>query len=119
MSNLPTACTPTATRIEWSDLIAVNKKDGSGTLHPVTIITAHTMPQCVNFAHVLLNDRIAVQRIQNDNKEVDPFVQAVLSKWLASEGAPAVQCTWSGLLDCMSKAGMDGFSIKEMRDNLL
>ena len=101
-----------------SDLVSISMKNKSGTLSPIGIIACHSMARCVDFAHVLLNHRLEVERIQRDEKEEDSFVRAVLSKWLSRECGNAVPITWMNLLDCMTKANMDGEYIEDIRANV-
>ena len=102
-----------------SDLVSISMKNMSGsTLSPLRIIACHKMATCVDFAHVLLNDYMEVKRIQRDNKKEDSFVRAVLNSWVSSEGGNAVPITWTNLLDCMTKAKMDGVSIEKIRANV-
>ena len=97
-----------------SDLVAISKPDG-GILRPMDIISSHPMPTCVQFAQVLLNNHLEVEKIRHMKKDPDEFIQAVLGKWVASVGPPTAPCTWPALLDSMKKAGMDGVSIEKIR----
>ena len=99
-----------------ADLVALTKPDG-GRLRIMEIISSHSMATCVMFAEVLLNDRLVVQKFKKNSRgEVEEFIQAVLSKWISSVGGPPVECNWPNLLDCMSKAGMDEFSIHTIKE---
>ena len=98
-----------------ADLVGFTKPDG-GTLHPMEIISSHSMGTCDQFAQVLLNAPLDVNRLRSKNKETEDFIHAVLSKWVASVGGPAVECTWSNLLECMSRVGMNGVAIEEIRE---
>ena len=97
-----------------ADLVAVTQADGT-TLRIMEILSSHSMATCVQFAQVLLNAPLEVNKFKLQNKDPDEFIQAVLGRWVSSVGPPAAPCTWPSLLDCMSKAGMDAFSIETIR----
>ena len=93
-----------------SELVGISTPGGA-VVSTVGIISAHTMANCVQFAHVLLNDRHLVQKFKNKHeKNVDEFVNAVVNKWVASGTG-----TWEDLLEAMTRAGMDGDGIVKIR----
>ena len=106
---------PSGKRPTIPDLIAITKPDG-GILHIMDKISLHPMEKCVQFAHVLLNERRVVEKLENDNPKEEMFIKAVLAKWVSSVEGPATPCTWQNLIDSMTKAGMDGLSIQEIRE---
>ena len=96
-------------------LSAFKKPEGE-MLRIMEIICSHSMVTCVQFAHVLLNDRLLVEKMEKNKKSKDEFIHAVLSKWVSSPEGPSDTCTWPDLLKCMRKAGMDGDHINQIRD---
>ena len=107
---------PSGKRPTMADLVALTKPDGA-RLHIMEIISSHSIETCVQFAEVLLNDPFAVHMFMKSSRGVvKEFIQTVLSKWIFSVDGPPVECTWPNLLDCMSKAGMNEFSIKTIRE---
>ena len=93
-----------------SELVGISTPGGA-VVSTVGIISAHPMTNCIQFAHVLLNDRLLVEKFQNKHSDVDEFVNAVVSKWLASGTG-----TWEDLLEAMAKADMDRNEIRKIRD---
>ena len=93
-----------------SELVGISTPGGA-VVSTVGIISAHHRAMCVQFAHVLLNDRLLVEKFQNKHSDVDEFVNAVVSKWLASGTG-----TWEDLLEAMARADMDRNGIRKIRD---
>ena len=94
-----------------SELVGISTPGGA-VVSTVGIISAHPKAKCIHFAHVLLNNRLLVQKLMNKQKwDLDGFVNAVINKWVASGTA-----TWEDLLEAMITAGMDGDGIMEIRD---
>ena len=86
----------------------------------ITRITAHSSVQCDDFAELLLNETTTVNKLRNENQEVDKFVRAVMKSWLSrsddNHKDPAVPRTWEALAQCMEDAGMEGVLVELVRD---
>ena len=106
-------------RPELSQLIGIQDQDGKW-LRILDIIASHSGATCDKFAHVLLNHPVAVQTLKSENKnDREEFVLAVLRSWLYSTNGPAKPCVWENLLVCMEQAGIDGYSVMQIRDALV
>ena len=118
------ATVTTASRPTMSELISMQKTDGSkGKLRIIEWITAHELTQCVDFAHKLLVDALPVKQLSMKHKErKEEFVRAVLQKWLArnddDESEESLPCTWDALVKCCEEANLDGVFVKLLRSNV-
>ena len=106
-------------RPEMPQLIGIQDENGQW-LRISDIIASNTGATCDKFAHVLLNHPVAVQTLKSENKSgKEEYILAVLRSWLYSTTGPAKPCSWENLLVCMEQAGVDGYSIKQIRDALM
>ena len=96
---------------EMNDLIHLKLKNGS-SLSIIEFIASNPEFQCIDFAHLLLNDRGKVQGLHDSNKDKDPFVRAVLRNWLDTG-----DCKWSDLTDAMEKVRMDERTVKSIKEH--
>ena len=103
---------------QWNDLISIDRKDGQGTLRIIDFIANHDDSQCDDFAHLLLNDRVAVQGLHVDNEKRKKFVRSVLETWFSAEGGPAVSRTWESLVKAMKDAGLDPVTVSIIEANV-
>ena len=94
-----------------NDLIHLKLKNGS-SLSIIEFIASNPEFQCIDFAHLLLNDRGKVQGLHDSNKDKDPFVRAVLRNWLDTG-----DCKWSDLTDAMEKVRMDERTVKSIKEH--
>ena len=94
-----------------NDLIHLKLKNGS-SLFIIEFIAANPEFQCIDFAHLLLKERVKVQGLHESKKDKDPFVRAVLKNWLDTE-----DCKWSDLTDAMEKARMDEHTVKSIKEH--
>lgn len=101
-----------------AELVSIRKPDG-GTLSVKELISLHPKMMCIDFANVLLNEPLYVNKFNRECGTVDEFVHAVLNRWIASVEPPPVSCTWQDLIDCMTKANMDGNEIKKIRQVIM
>ena len=103
----------------------MKKRHGArGKLKIIECITAHELPQCVDFAHKLLVDPLTVKKLRTDHKDdKDGFVRAVLQKWINrdddDDDEESLPCTWETLVECSRDASLDGNFVSLLRDNLL
>ena len=69
------------------------------------------MDKCRSFAHLLLNDCIAVMGIANDQSKPTKadFVHAILDKWLSSGSS-----LWDQLIKSLRGAGMEKAFVDEV-----
>ena len=100
-----------------NQLISLKKTDGSGEyLRIIRWIASLSRSECMDFAHLLLNDPVKVRKHQKLSNS-DDFVRAVLEDWLSSgDDSRAVPCTWEALADCMEAAGLPGDLVKAIRE---
>ena len=100
-----------------NQLICLKITDKSGQyLRIIKRITSLSHSMCEDFAQLLLNDSVKVERHQKKS-DTDEFVRAVLRDWLSSgDDSAAVPRTWAALADCMEKAGLPGDLVKAIRD---
>lgn len=97
-----------------SNLICIDRKDGTASsLHIIDLILSNSHHLCQDFAHVLLEDRMKVQRLLENHANVVDFVRAVLSTWL-----DAANCTWDILIDAMERAGLDRCTVNTIRETV-
>ena len=99
-----------------NELVNVKKADGT-TLTVIKWISSLERYQCSDFACMLLNDDVQVNKFEKDYEKTDKFVREVLKYWLSrGDGDPAVPRTWSALAQCVTDAGLPGKLAKEIRD---
>ena len=107
-----------------NELISMQKRDGSkGKLRIIEWITAHTLTQCVDFAHMLLVDPLLVKQLRKKHKDrKEEFVRAVFQKWLGrdddDESEESLPCTWDALVKCCEDANLDGIFVTLLRGNI-
>ena len=103
-------------RPTYNQLLNLKKADGS-TLKVINWISSLEQWQCSDFANMLLNDDVQVNKIEKESKETDEFVRKILKYWLSrDDDDPAVPRTWSALAECVTDAGLPGALAKAIRD---
>ena len=112
----------TAPRPTMNELIAMERKDGSGRwLKIIRWITSHQSTQCSDFALMLLQNSLTVRELRKRHGSDDnEFVRAVFRQWLSRDDddilEPSVPCTWESLIKCMEDAGLDREFVKLLRE---
>ena len=100
----------------YKQLINLKKADGT-TLKVIKWISSLEQWQCSDFAIMLLDDDVQVNKIEKECKETDEFVRKILNYWLSRDNDdPAVPRTWSALAECVTDAGLPGALAKAIRD---
>ena len=121
--NLITICflliSTTAAQPAYNELIEVKYWEGFCQQSIVEFIALHPPAKCDDFAHLLLDDRMFVLATRREKPKNDEFIRAVLQKWFASVGGRALTCTWSNLIDCMKRSGLDAVMIRIIEDKIL
>ena len=107
-----------ADRPRFAQLIVLKNSEGPN-LRIIDWITSFERSRCEDFAYLLLNNDVLVQKllkISNNEK----FVREVLREWLALDdddpNCKAVPRTWEDLAKCVTDCGLDGTLAKAIRD---
>ena len=81
------------------------------------VTSSSSAAMSVVFAHKLLKDPVAVERLEKKHPRVEDFVPAVLSNWVSrDDDDEAVPRTWEALAVCVEEAGLDEDLAKTIRD---
>ena len=99
------------------ELILFHRKEGD-PLRILDFIASHSTAKCNDFAHLLLRDTPTVRNLRKENISDDLFVRAVLERWIATNGDPAVPRTWESLIKIMSNADLDGVTVQNIEANV-